>query len=190
MTTLTTLNKYSVRLWVYPRLDVISEVVRFQLNKRRWYVAQIKSRANINHSKNKRYPQKGFGRARHATNTVCQFRGGGKYSAKKACVHTQINKKLKKLAMRSCLSLKLVNGKLFVLDSFLQLGSLTLSKPIVVYFDASELLLSFKQVHKTNCVHWSKLSVLQVMLARELVMSARALEALAIKLRTTKHYAI
>ncbi|XXN13582.1 MAG: 50S ribosomal protein L4 [Candidatus Hodgkinia cicadicola] len=172
----------SVNFEIYPRLDIVSEVVRWQLNKRRWHVAQIKSRADVSCSNNKRYAQKGSGRARHATNAVNQFRGGGKYVAKKVCVRLRLNKKFKTLAIRSCLSLKRANNSLYVLDSFSQMKLFAFNKPLLVYCSVSEIKAMTWCHRAPTCVCWYNLNVVQIIRARELVFSVRALEMLDAKL--------
>ncbi|AUG91509.1 50S ribosomal subunit protein L4 [Candidatus Hodgkinia cicadicola] len=172
----------SVNFEIYPRLDIISEVVRWQLDKRRWHVAQIKSRTDISCSNNKRYAQKGLGRARHATSAVSQFRGGGKYAAKKVCVRLRLNKKLKTLAIRSCLSLKRASNSLYVLDSFSQVTLFAFNKPLLVYYSASEIKAIAWRDRTPACVCWCNLNVVQIVRAQELVFSARALEMLDVKL--------
>jgi large subunit ribosomal protein L4 len=65
----------------------------------------------------KMYKQKGTGKARHGSGSVSQFRGGG--MAHGPVVHShlfRINKKVKKLGLKSALSDKLKLGKLIVLD--------------------------------------------------------------------------
>ncbi|XXN19704.1 MAG: uL4 family ribosomal protein [Candidatus Hodgkinia cicadicola] len=179
---------FSVNFKIYPRYDVISDVVRWQLDKRRWHVSQIKSRADVSCSSRKKYNQKGSGDARHATPAVCQFRGGGKYAAKKVCKRTRLNKKLKILALRSCLSLKTAENNLFVLDSISQFRLVIVNKPLLVYYNNNELkMLPFKKItFKFRCVQWFNLSVLQIMSTRELLFTRRALESLDAKLTDNK----
>ncbi|AUG33958.1 50S ribosomal subunit protein L4 [Candidatus Hodgkinia cicadicola] len=172
----------SVGSEIYPRLDVVSEVVRWQLDKRRWHVAQIKSRAQVRCSNNKRYAQKGIGRARHATNAVNQFRGGGKYVAKKVCARSRLNKKFKALAIRSCLSLKRANNSLYVLGSFSQIRRFAFSKPLLVYCNVSEIKAITWRDRTLACVCWCNLNVAQIIRAHELVFSVCALEMLDAKL--------
>lgn len=145
-------------------------------------MAQIKSRADVSCSNNKRYAQKGLGRARHATNAVNQFRGGGKYVAKKACVRLRLNKKFKTLAIRSCLSLKRANNSLYVLDSFSQIKLFAFSRPLLVYCGVSEVRAITWRDCKLACVCWCNLNVARIIGAHELVFSVCALEMLDAKL--------
>ncbi|WGS83397.1 MAG: uL4 family ribosomal protein [Candidatus Hodgkinia cicadicola] len=168
---------------ICPRIDLISSVARWQLDKRRWHVAKIKSRSDVSCSNKKRYAQKGTGRARHATASVCQFRGGGKYAAEKACVSLQLNKKLKRLAFKSCLSIKRASGCLFVVESFLHSASWLKTKTVLVYDNSlvGELPLLLRNPNIT-CVHWSSLKLVQTLCADALVFSVRAIKMVGARL--------
>ncbi|XXM93599.1 50S ribosomal protein L4 [Candidatus Hodgkinia cicadicola] len=168
---------------VCPRIDLISSVARWQLDKRRWNVAQIKSRSDVNCSNKKRYAQKGTGHARHSTVSVCQFRGGGKYAAEKACVSLRLNKKLKKLAFKSCLSIKRASGCLFVVESFLRSDASALNKALLVYDNSlvGELAPLLRN-HNITCVHWSSLKLVQTLCADALVFSVRAIKMVSARL--------
>ena len=66
----------------------------------------------------KMYKQKGTGKARHGSGSVSQFRGGG--MAHGPVVHSHahnINKKVRKLGLKSALSNKFKLGKLILLES-------------------------------------------------------------------------
>ena len=66
----------------------------------------------------KMYKQKGTGKARHGSGSVSQFRGGG--MAHGPVVHSHahsINKKVRKLGLKSALSNKLKSGKLIILET-------------------------------------------------------------------------
>ena len=60
------------------RADVLHQVVRWQLAKRRQGTHKAKTRGEIKATTRKMYKQKGTGRARHGAATAPQFRGGGK----------------------------------------------------------------------------------------------------------------
>tara|TARA_B100001093_G_C25896608_1_gene622754 strand:- start:32 stop:478 length:447 start_codon:yes stop_codon:yes gene_type:complete len=65
----------------------------------------------------KMYKQKGTGKARHGSGSVSQFRGGGMAHGPINHLHThKLNKKVRKLALRSALSDKYKLGKLIILE--------------------------------------------------------------------------
>ena len=102
---------------ISPRPDIMARVVRWQLAKRRLGNHHVKTRSEIKMTTAKMYKQKGTGKARHGSGSVSQFRGGG--MAHGPIVHShshRLNKRVKKLGLRSALSDKLKLGKLIILD--------------------------------------------------------------------------
>ena len=101
-----------------PRSDIMSRVVNWQLAKRRIGSHSVKSRALISLTKSKAFKQKGTGRARRGANSVVQFRGGGVVHGPVIRDHgNALNKKIRKLGLKSAISEKAINGNLIVLDS-------------------------------------------------------------------------
>ncbi len=99
------------------RPDILHEVVRWQLAKRRQGTHKAKGRSEIKATTRKMYKQKGTGRARHGAATAPQFRGGGKAFGPQPRDHAiALPKKVRRLGLKSALSSKLAEGKLVVLD--------------------------------------------------------------------------
>ncbi len=99
------------------RADILHDVVRWQLAKRRQGTHKTKTRSEIRATTRKMYKQKGTGRARHGAATAPQFRGGGKAFGPSPRDHAiGLPKKVRKLGLKSALSAKLADGKLMVLD--------------------------------------------------------------------------
>jgi large subunit ribosomal protein L4 len=99
------------------RSDILHQVVRWQLAKRRQGTHQTKTRGEIKATTRKMYKQKGTGRARHGAATAAQFRGGGKPFGPKPRDHEiGLPKKVRQLGLKIALSSKLAEGKLVVLD--------------------------------------------------------------------------
>ena len=103
---------------IEPREDIIARVIRWQLAKRRLGNHSVQTRSQVKMTTAKMYKQKGTGKARHGSGSVSQFRGGG--MAHGPVVHSHdhsLNKKVKKLGLKSALSNKFKSGKLIILDS-------------------------------------------------------------------------
>jgi large subunit ribosomal protein L4 len=99
------------------RRDILHDVVRWQLAKRRQGTHQSKTRGEIKATTRKMYKQKGTGRARHGAASATQFRGGAKPFGPRPRDHAiGLPKKVRKLGLRIALSSKLADGKLVVLD--------------------------------------------------------------------------
>jgi large subunit ribosomal protein L4 len=99
------------------RSDILHQVVRWQLAKRRQGTHKSKTRGEIKATTRKMYKQKGTGRARHGAATAPQFRGGGKSFGPQPRDHAEgLPKKVRRLGLKVALSSKLADGKLVVLD--------------------------------------------------------------------------
>jgi large subunit ribosomal protein L4 len=99
------------------RRDILHDVVRWQLAKRRQGTHQSKTRGEIKATTRKMYKQKGTGRARHGAASATQFRGGAKPFGPRLRDHAiGLPKKVRRLGLKIALSSKLADGKLVVLD--------------------------------------------------------------------------
>ena len=87
-----------------------SELINWQLSKKRVGSHSVLSRSEINLTKSKAFKQKGTGRARRGANSVVQFRGGGVVHGPVVRNHShKLNKKIRKLGLKSALSSKAKN---------------------------------------------------------------------------------
>ena len=100
------------------RRDILHRVVTWQLAKRRAGTHKVKSRGEVRGSTAKIYRQKGTGRARHGSKRANIFRGGGRAFGPVVRDHAiDMNKKMRRLGLRSALSAKAAAGELIVLDT-------------------------------------------------------------------------
>ncbi len=100
------------------RTDLIARMVNYQLAKRRAGTHKTKGVSEISGTTKKPYRQKGTGRARQGSLRSPQFRGGATIFGPVVRSHaTDLNKKVRKLALKCALSSKVADGKLFVLDA-------------------------------------------------------------------------
>ena len=99
------------------RKDLIARAVKWQLNKRQSGNHKTKERGAVNGTKSKPFRQKGTGRARQGTVRAPQMRGGGVVFGPRVRSHnTKLQKKVRRLALKSALSAKQMEGNLIVLD--------------------------------------------------------------------------
>jgi large subunit ribosomal protein L4 len=100
-----------------PRPDIIQRCVVWQLAKRRAGTHAVKNRAEINRTGKKMYRQKGTGGARHGSQRVNLFRGGGRSFGPTPRSHEHgLPKKVRALALKHALSAKAKDGGIVVLD--------------------------------------------------------------------------
>lgn len=100
-----------------PRADILHRVVVWQLAKRRAGTHKVKIRSEIKMTTKKFGRQKGGGTARHGARSANIFRGGGVAHGPVPRSHaTDLQKKVRKLALRHALSAKLQDESLFVVE--------------------------------------------------------------------------
>ena len=99
------------------RPDILARVVNWQLAKRRSGNHKTKQRAEINGTTAKPFRQKGTGRARQGSKKAPNLRGGGVAFGPVVRSHAVgLPKKVRRLALRTALSVKQADGKLVILD--------------------------------------------------------------------------
>ena len=104
------------------RSDLMHSSVRVQLLNRRGGNACTKGRSDVRGGGAKPWKQKGTGRARAGTASSPIWVGGGAaFGPKPKDYNLSLNKKTKRAALRSALSMKFQDKSLIVLDDF-QLG--------------------------------------------------------------------
>ena len=100
------------------RRDILARVVNWQLAKRRAGTHKTKGISEIQGTTKKPYKQKGTGRARQGSLRSPQFRGGAVIFGPVVRSHAyDLQKKVRRLALKTALSAKQAEGKLVVLDA-------------------------------------------------------------------------
>lgn len=100
------------------RKDIITQVVNWQLAKRRAGTHATRTISQISGTTRKPWRQKGTGNARAGSLRSVQFRGGAVSHGPTPRSHAyKLNKRIRRLAMRSALADKLANNKLMVVDN-------------------------------------------------------------------------
>jgi large subunit ribosomal protein L4 len=100
------------------RRDILARVVNWQLAKRRAGTHKAKGISDISGTTKKPYKQKGTGRARQGSLRSPQFRGGAVIFGPVVRSHEfGLQKKVRKLGLKSALSAKQAEGKLVVIDA-------------------------------------------------------------------------
>ena len=104
-------------LKIFP--DLIHQYIRYQNAKSRQGSHKTKSRSEVNGRSKKPFAQKGTGNARQGSNKPPNFRGGAVSMGPVNRDHSfSLNKKEKKLALKSALSSKFVKDKVIIIDTF------------------------------------------------------------------------
>ncbi len=99
------------------RRDILARVVNWQLAKRRSGTHKTKGISDISGTTKKPYKQKGTGRARQGSLRSPQFRGGAVIFGPVVRSHAfDLQKKVRRLGLKTALSAKQAEGKLIVID--------------------------------------------------------------------------
>ena len=99
--------------------DIIHQYIRYQNAKSRQGSHKTKSRSEVNGRAKKPFSQKGTGNARQGSSKPPNFRGGATSMGPVNRDYSfNLNKKEKKLALKSALSNKLTENKIVFIDSF------------------------------------------------------------------------
>ena len=115
--------------------DLIHQYIRYQNAKSRQGSHKTKTRSEVSGRSKKPFSQKGTGNARQGSNKPPNFRGGSVSMGPVNRDHSfSLNKKEKKLALKSALSTKVNEDKVIIIDSF-----------EIKSFKTKELYLDLKQ---------------------------------------------
>ena len=104
---------------IEPNEFAVHEVVKNYLANQRQGTQSAKTRAEVRGGGRKPFRQKGTGRHRQGSSTdPTQVGGGVVFAPKPRSYRYSLNKKLKRLALKSALSAKLADKELIVVDEF------------------------------------------------------------------------
>ncbi|MDR3210129.1 MAG: 50S ribosomal protein L4, partial [Oscillospiraceae bacterium] len=106
---------------VKPNRNALFEAVKNHLANKRQGTQSALTRAEVSGGGRKPYRQKGTGRARQGSTRAPQFTHGGiAFAPKPRDYSYSINKKLRRLALKSALSQKVLDDQVYVIDALRQ----------------------------------------------------------------------
>ena len=170
---------------------LIQDAVVYQQAKARQGTHAVKTRHQVSGSRHKLYRQKGTGYARVGDRKATQRRGGGIVHGPISRSHaTELNKKVRKAAMRSALGEKIRRGEVIVLESLeptshktkdfsAWLQGLDASDALLVTHDIGpNLELAARNLPSVYVIHFGQLNVYNLLLFKKALMTKEALTAL------------
>jgi large subunit ribosomal protein L4 len=153
---------------IAPQKECLADAIRWQLAKRQAGTHAVKTRGFINRTKKKAFRQKGTGNARHGARTANIFVGGGVVFGPVPRSHGfKLNKKVRQLALKTLLSIKLKENNLVICEdlylenSKTKLLSASLDKmqlKSALFVDDASECVNFKNA----CANLHKIDVLPV----------------------------
>ncbi len=98
--------------------NVLSDAIKFQMSSLRQGTHKTKTRAEVSGGGRKPWKQKGTGRARQGSTRSIQWAGGGiAFGPTPRSYDKKMNKKVRRLALKSALSSKFQNQELIVVEN-------------------------------------------------------------------------
>jgi len=173
---------------------LVHEVVLAQLQWKRQCSANTKGRSDVRGGGKKPYKQKGTGSARRGSSRSPVMVGGGiVFGPKPKVINYKVNKKVMAYALKSVLSDKANNQKIYVFEdldfpkaSAKQVrglaDTLKLNKALIVDVDNGALKLSVRNLHTLKYLQTAGLNVYDLLKFENLVVTKKALESIEKKL--------
>ena len=173
---------------IEPNQAVVHEVVKNHLANRRQGTQSALTRAEVSGGGKKPWRQKGTGHARQGSTRAPQWTHGGIVFAPKPRDYSyELNKKVKRLALKSALSAKVAEGAILVVDGLelaeiktktMQgfLNSVNATKAMVITPEVNEkVVLSARNIPGVITTTAKILSVYDIVNAKQLVIDKAAL---------------
>lgn len=158
-----------------------------QLANKRQGTQSAKTRAEVSGGGSKPWRQKGTGHARQGSTRSPQWKGGGVVFAPKPREYSfKINKKEKRIAIKSALSSRVAAGKIYVIDSLnfdevktkkmaAVLDSLKVNKALVVLGDKNDnVILSARNIPSVRTALPNSINVYDILKYDTLVLTKDA----------------
>lgn len=177
-----------------PNKTVMHEVLTAELAASRAGTASTKTRGEVSGGGRKPFRQKGTGRARQGSTRAPHMVGGGVvHGPKPRSYEKKVNKKVRKLALRSALAARIQNGDVIVLEDFIldtpktktfvtftEKVNLLNDKKLFVINNFVEdadwnLYLSVRNIEKTEILEPRELSVYALLKYNKVVITREAL---------------
>ena len=170
---------------------VLKKAIVLQLAASRQGTAKTKTRSEVSGGGRKPWRQKGTGRARQGSIRATQWRGGGIACGVLPRDYTfDINKKERRLALKSALSYKVSNKELIVLDSLnvesnktkdmkTILDNLKVNRNILIVVDElnDNLVLATRNLDNVFLITSDEINTLDVVSANVLIATEGAVKA-------------
>ncbi len=172
--------------------SVLHSVVRAYLINQRQGTQSTKTRSEVSGGGKKPWKQKGTGRARQGSTRAPQWTHGGvALGPKPRTFHVSVNKKVKRIALKSALSAKLAASEIIVVDGLkaTEFKTRTMAdmlraldaerKPLVVLPEVDKMTIkSFANIPGATTCQANNLNVYQILNHRKLVISKASVEVM------------
>ena len=175
---------------IEPNNQALFDAVVGQRGSMRFGNHDVKNRSEVRGGGKKPWRQKGTGRARQGSTRSPQWRGGGTvFGPTPRSYGYRLNKKVRRLALRSALSQKVIDGEMLVLDSldFAEvktqsfkkvMETLNLERKVLFVYageeDVNNAYLSMRNIKGTNILTIEGLNVYDIVNSNRIVFTEKA----------------
>ncbi len=177
-------------IWaIEPNENAVFDAVIMQRASLRQGTSKVKNRHEVSGGGRKPWRQKGTGRARQGSIRSPQWRGGGiVFGPHPRSYSYTINKKVRRLAIKSVLSQKVLDNELVVVDAFAfdapktkafaqSLAALKVSEKALVVLDGDDnAALAARNLPNVKVVAADGINVLDVVKFNKLILTQSALQ--------------
>lgn len=183
--------KLNELVWgIVPNDSVLYDAIRLTQNSLRQGTASTKTRSEVSGGGRKPYRQKGTGRARQGSIRAPHYPGGGiVFGPHPRSYSIKMNKKERRLALKSALSYKVIESELIIVDKFDAntsktkdmvsiLNNLKLNKKTLIVVDelTENLILSTRNLKNIILIAANEINVLDVVSADNMLITQDAVK--------------
>ena len=183
--------KLNEAVWgIEPNDAVLYDAIRLAQNSLRQGTADTKTRSEVSGGGRKPYRQKGTGRARQGSIRAPHYPGGGiVFGPHPRSYTTKMNKKERRLALKSALSYKVIESELVVLDKFdaktnktkdmvAILNNLKLAKKTLIVVDElnENLILATRNIKNIVLLAYNEINTLDIVAADNMLITVDAVK--------------
>ena len=183
--------KLNETIWgIEPNDAVLYDAIKLAQNNARQGTRGVKGRSDVSGGGRKPYRQKGTGRARQGSIRAPHYPGGGVvFGPHPRSYTTKMNKKERRLALKSALSYKVIESELVVLDKFEAetnktkdmvsiLNNLKLAKKTLIVVDelTENLILATRNLKNIVLLAFNEINVLDVVASDNMVITEAAVK--------------
>ena len=185
--------KLNETIWgITPNDAVLYDAIRLARNNQRQGTADTKTRSEVSGGGRKPWRQKGTGRARQGSTRAPHWPGGGVvFGPHPRSYAIKMNRKERRLALKSALSYKAIESNLIVVDSFKLetnktkeaknlLSKFNTGKKVLIVVDElnDEMIIATRNLSNVLLLRVDEVNTYDVVLADTMIITEKALQKL------------
>ncbi len=183
----------NAEVWgIVPNDAVLYDAITLARNSMRQGTHETKTRSEVSGGGRKPWRQKGTGRARQGSIRAAQwYHGGIVFGPHMRSYDKKMNRKERRLALKSALAYKTINSELVIVDNFtLTSGKTKEVKEILKTLDASKnillvvneldenIILATRNLDNVTLLEANEINVLDVIAADKMIITADAIKTI------------